>query len=181
MEVKQPRLSRRIGLLLADDSDNDRFFIRRALADSPCLTVVGEVKDGVETVEYLAGYGSYKDRVQFPFPDLLLLDLNMSRMNGLEVLRWCQKQNFANLCIVVCSDSLYPKISYEAYSLGANYCKPKPTSIDKFKILVRELETIAREKGLAKKAPIHTSTNDARHVSQISANSATTAESQRRF
>src|ERR1700742_2690158 len=91
----------RFGVLLADDSTDDHFFAMRALDKSLCLRPVAEVYNGLQVLEYLSGLGYYADREKFPFPALLLLDIKMPRMDGLEVLAWLQKQHFPDLRVVM--------------------------------------------------------------------------------
>src|SRR5947209_6571289 len=80
-------------VLIADDSENDRLLIRRALKRtcSRCH-LVGEVENGERAIAYLAGTGEFQDRVRFPLPTILLLDLKMPRLNGFGVLRWMREQ-----------------------------------------------------------------------------------------
>src|SRR5579862_4961572 len=76
----------RFGVLLAEDSEEDHVVAMRALNKSLCLRPVAEVFDGKEVVDYLSGEGKYGNRASFPFPALLLLDVQMPRMDGFEVL-----------------------------------------------------------------------------------------------
>jgi two-component system response regulator len=107
-------------VLLADDSDNDRFLMRRALRNHPRLTVVGEVCDGTEVIEYLSRSRACKDAWKYPFPDLLLLDLKMQFKNGFEVLQWLQTQKFKELLVVVLSGSSLPEDYDRSLALGAH-------------------------------------------------------------
>jgi two-component system response regulator len=132
----------RFGVLLADDSQADHFFAKRALDKSVCLRPVAEVYDGVEVIEYLSGSGKFEDRVQFPFPALLLLDIMMPRMNGLEVLAMLQKANFPGLRIVMLSSSLDPVNIEKALALGADYYQAKPRNAEGMDALVRRLELL---------------------------------------
>ena len=69
-------------VLVVDDSENDRFFIRRAIERFPRFQIVGELTDGEEAVEYLSGRGLFADRRKHPIPDLMVLDLKMPRRTG---------------------------------------------------------------------------------------------------
>jgi len=62
-------------ILLAEDDPNDVFFMQRALAKAGINVPLQVVKDGQEALDYLAGAGKYNDRVEFPLPSLVLLDL----------------------------------------------------------------------------------------------------------
>lgn len=132
----------RFGVLLADDDADDHFFAVRALSKSLCLRPVAEVYDGIEVLEYLTGEGKYGDRLKFPFPALLLLDIQMPRMNGLEVLAWLQQQDFPDLRVVMLSSSLDPANIEKALTLGADYYQAKPGNLEKMTALVRRLELL---------------------------------------
>ncbi|MDB6125466.1 MAG: response regulator receiver protein [Pedosphaera sp.] len=82
---------------MADDSEDDRFFIRTVLCEHPKLGLVAEVSSGEETIAYLSGTGIYGNREEYPFPDLLLLDLKMPGFTDYDVLGWLQQQSFPNL------------------------------------------------------------------------------------
>jgi CheY-like chemotaxis protein len=107
-------------VLLADDSEDDRLLLRRALRKKPRFALVGEVYDGEAAIAWLAGQGDYKDREKFPFPDVLMLDLKMPRMTGHEVLAWLQTRTFSNLRVVVVSGSFLPRDIARSRELGAD-------------------------------------------------------------
>ncbi|HEY0456469.1 MAG TPA: response regulator, partial [Verrucomicrobiae bacterium] len=132
----------RFGVLLADDDQNDRFMIRRELENSGCLRPVAEVKDGIEVLEYLTGVGLYEDRTLFPLPDLLVIDINMPRMNGLQVLAWLQRHNFPDLRVVMLSASLDRANIKTALELGADYYQPKTGDRAILSHLVTRLELL---------------------------------------
>ena len=134
--------SLRFPVLLADDSREDRFFVQHALRDSLCLQPVLEVSDGQAVMDYLSGTGPYADRTLFPFPELLLLDIDMPRMNGFEVLAWIQRQDFPHLRVVMLSASLDSESIQMALELGADYYQIKGDDTSKLKALVRRLELL---------------------------------------
>lgn len=137
-------------VLLADDSDDDRFFLRNAISRNPRLVVVGEVQDGEEAVAYLSGQGIYGDRSKHPFPDVLLLDLKMPRKTGHEVLEWLQTQSFDQLRVIVVSGSILPEDISKSVALGADaYIKKSPIREEQL-AMVREIEAVCdRPKNLA--------------------------------
>jgi len=131
----------RFAVLLADDCEDDRILARHALNKSVCLRPVAEVHDGMEAVEYLSGSGKYEDRQKFPFPELLLLDIQMPRLDGLGVLRWLQTQKFPDLRVVMLSASLDPVSIQAVLGMGADYFQAK-VSGDKMDALIRRLELL---------------------------------------
>src|SRR5687767_13253465 len=96
-------------VLVADDSVVDQILAQRRLSRSCCLELVGTAADGDEVKDYLTGNGKYADRKKFPFPDLLLLDVDMPRSNGFEVLAWVKSRNFPSLRIVMLSGHSDPE------------------------------------------------------------------------
>jgi CheY-like chemotaxis protein len=128
-------------ILLAEDRDDDVILIRRAftLAKIPSTLVV--VSDGEEAVSYLKGEGKYSNRAEYPLPDLLLLDLNMPKLNGFEVLEWVREQSsLARLRILVLTSSEQMHDVNRAYSLGANSFLVKPLDFENFIELGRTIE-----------------------------------------
>jgi CheY-like chemotaxis protein len=132
----------RYSILMADDSEDDRFFIRTALCDHPRLGVVAEVSSGEETIEYLSGTGIYHNRQEYPFPDLLLLDLKMPGFSGYDVLGWLQKQSFPFLKVVVLSGALLDDDRTQSLELGADAYHTKAASQAEQQHILRGLEVL---------------------------------------
>ena len=107
-------------ILIADDSRDDRFLISRAIQKVRPSFAVFSVEDGEEAVRYISGAGGYNDRERFPFPDVLLLDLNMPVMGGFEVLRWLRRSASKRLPAVVHSSSALECDVKQAFELGAD-------------------------------------------------------------
>src|SRR5688572_10935023 len=79
-----------VRILLVEDSEDDAFFLARALKSHNRFVVIHHAKDGEEAVAYLTGDAKFSDRARFPFPDLMILDLKMPNKNGFEVLEAIQ-------------------------------------------------------------------------------------------
>src|SRR3954465_2888333 len=75
-------------ILLVDVDENDAMFVKMAFERNGIGNPVQWVRDGLEAVAYLNGEGTFADRAQFPFPEVLLVDLKMPRMTGLDLLSW---------------------------------------------------------------------------------------------
>src|SRR5689334_2635963 len=80
-------------ILLAEDSEDDAFFVTRAFSEinAPCTLQVSA--DGKRAIDYLKGTNQYGDRRLFPLPDFVLLDINLPQVNGLEVLDWIRRDS----------------------------------------------------------------------------------------
>jgi CheY-like chemotaxis protein len=131
---------RSYAVLVVDDSDDDRFFLRRAIRSSSRLTIVGEVCNGDDAVAYLGGTSIFGDREKFPLPDLMLLDLKMPRRNGHEVLEWLRAQSFPRPAVVVLTNSILPADLARSLELGADAYHVKTNERSEQVALVRELE-----------------------------------------
>src|SRR5436190_15200444 len=75
-------------ILLVEDDENDAMLLKMEFEKKGIGNPVQWVRDGLEAVAYLNGDGNYADRAQYPFPEVLLVDLKMPRMTGLELLAW---------------------------------------------------------------------------------------------
>jgi CheY-like chemotaxis protein len=116
-------------LLIAEDDDNDLFFLQRAFDAAGLKSPVRIVRDGQEAIDYLSGVGNFADRLKFALPHLLLLDLKMPRKTGMEVLEWLSEQPELHcLPVVVFSSSANRRDVERAYELGANAFVVKPAS-----------------------------------------------------
>ena len=131
-------LSRPIEILLAEDSAGDVRLTREALKDAKVLNTLHVARDGVEAMDFLHRRNGF-DGV--PRPDIILLDLNMPRMNGREVLKAIKEDpEFARIPVVVLTTSAAEKDILESYSLHANCYINKPVDMEKFVAVVRTIE-----------------------------------------
>jgi CheY-like chemotaxis protein len=128
-------------ILIAEDREEDIALIRRAFKKLNLLNPLQVVTDGEQVVAYLRGEGAFSNRAEYPLPSLLLLDLKMPRMNGLEVLKWIRQQpDFRSLRVVMLTSSDELKDINTAYELGANSFLVKPVEFDRFVSLLNALQ-----------------------------------------
>ncbi len=127
-------------ILLVEDDANDFFLIQRAFRKANLANPLQVVGDGEEAVSYLIGEGHYADRMKYPLPVLLLLDLKLPRKSGLEVLTWLREQPvLKRLPVVVLTSSKEPADINRAYDLGANSYLVKPLGFDALLDMVESL------------------------------------------
>jgi CheY-like chemotaxis protein len=118
-------------ILLAKDNETDALLVRRAMNIAGIKAKLQIVRDGQEAVDYLAGTNSYSDRQLHPFPKLMLLDLDMPRLNGFEVLKIVRGDlHFTRLPVIVLTSSENPSDIRRAYDLGATSYFRKPNNIE---------------------------------------------------
>lgn len=120
-------------ILLVEDNPDDEALTLRAFAKNKIRNPVVVARDGVEAIEYLLGPGPHAGRDKPEMPALVLLDLKLPRMDGLEVLRRVRAdEHTALLPVVVLTTSRETQDIQEAYRLGANSYIRKPVNFDAF-------------------------------------------------
>lgn len=120
-------------ILLVEDNPDDAALLRRAFIKARVLNPIHVVSGGEEAIDYLSGLGKYANREEFPFPGLVLLDLNMPGLDGFDVLQWIRQEPQLNrLRVVVLSASDNMRDVSRAYKLGANSFLIKPADFDRF-------------------------------------------------
>ena len=136
--IVESQVKRKFIALVADDDANDLRLLRKALPGNGLEVELFEVRDGEELVQYLKGEGGFEDRTKYPIPDLLLIDLKMPRMDGLQVLDWLREHpEHAGMPKVMLSGSGLDQDVEEAYRRGANTYFTKPTEFERFQKLMR--------------------------------------------
>lgn len=127
-------------ILLVDDDYNDCTLLRRAFVGAKVLNPLFIVRSGQEALDYLSGLGQYANRAEFPLPDLILLDIKMHGIDGMEVLRWVRSQpGLKSIRIVMLTSSNDIKDVNMAYQLGANSFLTKPVDFERFLEIARTL------------------------------------------
>jgi CheY-like chemotaxis protein len=128
-----------IEILLVEDNPGDVELTREAFYEGKIGNRLNVVKDGVEALEYLRRQGAFKDAVR---PDIVLLDLNLPRKGGLEVLSELKADpDLRTIPIVVLTTSRDEEDIARSYHAHANCYISKPVDFDKFMGVVRSLET----------------------------------------
>ena len=116
-------------ILYVDDDENDIRLVKFASEPAGVSHCLQSVNSGPQAIDYFQGRGPYADRSKFPLPKVLLLDLRMPRMNGLEVLRWLRSQpDLTGTVVIVFTASAHPDDITRACQLGANAFVQKPSS-----------------------------------------------------
>jgi len=129
-----------LNILVAEDNDDDVVLLQHAFKKSATTSRVQVVCNGLLAVAYLKGEGAYGDRSEHPFPDILLLDLNMPRMNGFEVLEWVRRDSRCNLLVVhILTASSRQADVQRAYELRANSYVTKPSRVDELADFIKTL------------------------------------------
>lgn len=132
--------TRTFRILLVEDSPAQQALTRRALEDSRVDAELYVVDDGVAALQYLRNQGDYADASVHPRPDIILLDLNMPRMDGHAVLgELKQDPGLANIPVTVLTTSNADSDVTASYARGANAFVTKPAEYDKFVMLLAAL------------------------------------------
>jgi CheY-like chemotaxis protein len=127
-------------ILLVEDNPTDKELISRALESSGIQNSVICVKDGLEAIRYLFGTGQYEDRDPDDMPAIVLIDLNLPKIDGLEVLRRMRADYRTKLIpVAIFTSSIEEQDLINGYSLGANSYVRKPIGFAEFSTVIREL------------------------------------------
>ena len=132
-------MSERI-ILLVEDNANDEALTQRALKKANIMNKVVVARDGALALDYLSAKGAFAERDPGEVPQVVLLDLNLPKVGGLDVLRAIRADPRTKLLpVVVLTSSKQDRDLVEGYSLGANSYVVKPVDFSKFSEAVRQL------------------------------------------
>ena len=127
-------------ILLVEDNKDDKALTMRAFDRNKIRNPVVSVSDGQEALDWLFGEGAYKGRNPAELPAVVLLDLKLPKVDGLEVLRRVREHPTTRLTpIVILTSSREERDRLEGYSLGANSYIQKPVDFDQFVQAIRQL------------------------------------------
>jgi len=127
-------------ILLVEDNPKDEALTLRALRKSGIANEITVVRDGAEALEYLFCVGAYADRSRAGEPGLVLLDLNLPKVGGLDVLKRIRGDERTKLLpVVILTSSDEEKDLFEGYKSGANSYVRKPVEFNEFASAVQQL------------------------------------------
>jgi two-component system response regulator len=127
-------------ILLVEDNSDDEALTLRALEKNNIKNRVVVARDGVEALDYLFGTGAYIARDATIIPQVVLLDLKLPKIDGLEVLRQLRAdERTKRLPVVILTSSLEQQDLLRGYDLGANSYVRKPVDFNEFIAAVRQL------------------------------------------
>lgn len=129
-----------VDILLVEDNPNDAELAMRALKKNNLTNTIVHVHDGEEALEYLFGTGKFEGRDVVARPHLMLLDLKLPKVDGLEVLKAVKGDpRTATMPVVILTTSKEESDVMKGYKLGANSYIVKPVDFDKFITSVKEI------------------------------------------
>jgi CheY-like chemotaxis protein len=127
-------------VLYVEDDPNDVVLLEHALKRAQVDLRMVTLGDGQEAIDYMSGHGIFSDRGRFPIPAIILLDLKMPRISGIDFLRWLRERpEFCSVVVIVFSSSELRSDVSAAYRMGANSFVTKPTAPDARNQLIHSL------------------------------------------
>ncbi len=133
-------MTNEVEILLIEDNPNDVELALRALKKNNLANRVFTVKDGAEALDFIFGHGLYQNRRVENVPRVILLDLKLPKVDGIEVLRSIRADERTKyIPVVILTSSSEERDIVETYKLGVNSYIVKPVNFEKFIDVVREL------------------------------------------
>jgi CheY-like chemotaxis protein len=127
-------------VLLVEDNPDDQELIRMALEESRILNELVVLNDGAQALDYLFGAGAYVGRDVSDTPQVVLLDLKLPKVNGLEVLEHLRADSYTALIpVVILTSSSEEEDILASYKLGANSYVRKPVDFNHFAEAIKQL------------------------------------------
>jgi DNA-binding response OmpR family regulator len=127
-------------ILLVEDEENDVFFMQQAMKTAGVLNPIRVASDGRQAIDYFKGTGKFVNREEFPLPYLVLLDLKLPHMMGLDVLKWIRQESEVAAIVVVLTSSKEEADIATAYRLGANGYLVKPPDVNQLTDMAKSIK-----------------------------------------
>jgi CheY-like chemotaxis protein len=133
-------INKSVEILLVEDSDQDAELALRALEQNKISNKITRLKNGEEALEFLFGTGEFEGRSVHNQPSVILLDLKMPKVDGLEVLKKIRESEITqNLPVVMLTSSKEERDLIDSYKLGVNSFIVKPVEFDSFTKAVKDI------------------------------------------
>jgi CheY-like chemotaxis protein len=134
-------------ILSIDDNEVDGALLSRAVKRTGVPWRLFTVTEGSQALSYLGGEGIYGDRTVYPLPEIILLDIRMPKMSGMDVLRWIRdRTELKKIPIVVLTSSTHPEDKTAAHKAGVIGYYNKPNRFQELQEIVRSIHTEHVEK-----------------------------------
>jgi CheY-like chemotaxis protein len=127
-------------ILQVDDDPNDVFLLQHAMRKAGVANHIQVASDGQQAIDYLKGAGKFSDRQKYPLPCLVLLDLKLPYVMGLDVLEWIRQQPGRGLIVIILTASAEDADIATAYRLGANAFLTKPSTASKLEDIAKAIK-----------------------------------------
>ena len=128
-------------ILVVEDDENDVMFVKMAMKKAGVTNPIQVVTDGQQALDYFQGSGKFANRSQYPIPYLVLLDLKLPFVMGLDVLAWIREQSeLKSTIVIVLTSSRHTEDIRMAYQLGANAYLVKPADLNALEGMMRTLK-----------------------------------------
>jgi two-component system response regulator len=127
-------------ILHIEDDENDVLLMEFAMGKAGIVDPVQIASDGQMAIDYLNGNGEFDNRNEFPLPYLILLDLKLPQVPGLEVLKWIRQEADLKIPVVILTSSQSSEDVAAAYDLGANAYLVKPSDTVKLAELAKSIK-----------------------------------------
>jgi CheY-like chemotaxis protein len=129
-----------VPILIAEDDEEDRMLVEEAMEESLLVNPLYFVQNGEEVMDFLYNIGKYADKNKYPLPGLILLDLNMPKKDGRQVLGEIrQDPNLKKIPIIILTTSKAEEDILRSYDLGVNSYITKPVTFDGLVEIVKNL------------------------------------------
>jgi CheY-like chemotaxis protein len=127
-------------ILYAEDDENDVFLMQRAFKQAGVPNPLLILPDGNRTVDYLLGQRQYSDRTAYPLPHLILLDIKLPGISGLDILKLVRTTPaISTTPVVILTSSIEDQDIHRTYLQGANAYLVKPSSPDRLLVMVQAI------------------------------------------